>query len=151
MDIITRSKVMKGKSLTSDIKTEEGIFRIRQLTIGEKGHADLLLTDGLVSTGIKGIRIENIAGSTTNFVNNLLEYSCYIMACSLSLDGKKSEQWKPEDIKNLKFKDATIAILVKAIEIFSGMKEGEVAEQVKGFRNKPRGNKTRKNDSIGKS
>ena len=134
--LITKARLMQGKNDTKDVKTSTGIFRIRQLTVGEKNVADAKMTRGLVAVGgLKGLHIQQMKGEAGTFMENMSNYNCYLIACALSLKEKDAEKWTPEDVENSTMPEDVIETLIDEIERFTGMqKKGDTTISVETFR-----------------
>jgi hypothetical protein len=136
-NFVTKAQIQQGKDYTEKVKTSVGTFVIRALTIGEKGIADSILTKGLLASGgIKGPKVTKIDGQADAFMENMMEYNCFIIAASLTLDKPDAEQWTPADVKSAIWPDEVVDTLVVAIEKCSHLNRGAAVEAAKGFRKK---------------
>lgn len=150
---VTKAKIGQGTKFTEDIETAEGIFKVRQLTYGEKGQASAFMTKGLLGkASLSGKTVDALEGAGSDMVKNMYDYNAYLVSCALSLDQEGAEQWSPEDVNNLVLKENTMDYLVKAIEISNGMGKGSGGANgiIKPFREDKNGDAISTPDSTRK-
>lgn len=129
---VTKAMLLEGSAWTEDVETDQGLFRVRPLTGGEKAKIAALRVKGFKGQG-KGANPDNMDYNMDMeaAVTNEWEATFYILSFGLSVKG--GEVWSLRDVKAANFERETKAKLVSAIKRISGM-EVTVKEALANFR-----------------
>lgn len=136
---LTKEKLIGGVEHTETVETVIGKFKIRSLTINEKGIADTMILKGMKVTGtLNNLQMSPVSGDGQDLAKNMFENQCYVCACGLSIKG--GDQWTPEEIKALNISPSIIEQIAKDISLLTGGNEVEM--QVDSFRKDAGGSAT---------
>ena len=144
--ILTREKLLKGKTMTQDIPTSVGVFTIRPLDLGEQASVAAMLVKGVKIKGqaetmarqararARGQEAEAGPDMEMDMEQTIAnQWSMKFQTLAYGLSAGKEARITLAEVKEMNLPSSVVNELVSAIRSLSGMEATEGLEEVKSF------------------